>query len=339
MTPHLIESTQTVSAPMDCLQPTHHTVVQAPHGDRITKRASQSHHPPSPTTELRPRVELPTIHHMDNGWPRTILTALCVITCALLGLLASQFVVGLRGVAAPAIIDASSPRMAAIAVMLCFGGAVALACLLSRPINAVVSLFAIGCGVATFTMRCGNISDAVFQATHFRLLGAETLFWSWFVAFAAIVAFRIGGALPDVPSPDPEQPYLQSLFRKKSLLMLLAALLAPAILTCTLVGASKGQSVGACTLVGIATALVARLIAPREQPILIFAAPIVVIGITQLFLASAAVSTVQTLQTTFAAGLLNPILCAMPADVAAGALCGVAIGLGWSKGLVKPTLN
>jgi hypothetical protein len=25
----------------------------------------------------------------------------------------------------------------------------------------------------------------------------------------------------------------------------------------------------------------------------------------------------------------------MPADVAAGSMCGVAIGLGWSRGLVK----
>jgi hypothetical protein len=42
-----------------------------------------------------------------------------------------------------------------------------------------------------------------------------------------------------------------------------------------------------------------------------------------------------SLDARFASGSLNPILCVMPADVAAGSLCGVAIGLGWSRGLVK----
>jgi hypothetical protein len=43
------------------------------------------------------------------------------------------------------------------------------------------------------------------------------------------------------------------------------------------------------------------------------------------------------LDRAFASGALPSLLAAMPADIAAGSLCGVAIGLGWSKGLVKPS--
>jgi hypothetical protein len=87
-------------------------------------------------------------------------------------------------------------------------------------------------------------------------------------------------------------------------------------------------------LAGVAAAVGARLIAANEQPILIFAAPVIVIGIAQLVLAG---QVGGALDASFASGSLNPILCAMPADVAAGSLSGVAAGLGWSKGLVKPT--
>ena len=82
----------------------------------------------------------------------------------------------------------------------------------------------------------------------------------------------------------------------------------------------------------MATAFGARLVAAHEQPILLFAAPCVVLGVAQLMLAGPAMG---TLDARFASGSLSPILCAMPADVAAGSLCGVAIGLGWSRGLVK----
>jgi hypothetical protein len=57
-----------------------------------------------------------------------------------------------------------------------------------------------------------------------------------------------------------------------------------------------------------------------------------VVGLAQLMLAGPAAA---SLDARFASGSLNPILCVMPADVAAGSLCGVAVGLGWSRGLVK----
>ncbi|MCE2875425.1 MAG: hypothetical protein LW625_07290 [Planctomycetaceae bacterium] len=105
---------------------------------------------------------------MDNGWPRTILTALCIITCGMLGLLAARFAVGTRGVVAPAILDAASPVLAGVAVLACLGAAVVIATSLAKPINAAVSLFAIGCGVAAFAMRSGNVNEAVFQGANFR---------------------------------------------------------------------------------------------------------------------------------------------------------------------------
>jgi hypothetical protein len=153
-----------------------------------------------------------------------------------------------------------------------------------------------------------------------------------FTAIAWPALFRVGGPLPDVPNPDPDQSFTAGLLRPRALVSLAAALAAPAVLAFTMVGASKGQAIGACTLAGVATAFGARLIAAHEQPILLFAAPCIVVGLAQLLLAGPVMG---SLDARFASGSLNPILCAMPADVAAGSMCGVAIGLGWSRGLVK----
>ena len=271
---------------------------------------------------------------MDNGWPRSILTALCIATCALLGLLASTFAMGPRGSVAPALLDASVPAVATLMVQTILAVAAGLACAVARPINAAVALFCFGCGVAAFAMRSGTVADAVFQGASFRWFGAETIAWGLFVAIVSMTMFRLGGPLPDVPVPDPDQSFVAGLLRPRAIASLAAALAAPAVLAFVLVGPTKGQSIGACTVAGVATAVIARLIATREQPILVFAAPVLVIGVAQLVLAGAAM---QGLDAKFATGALSPILCAMPADVAAGSACGVAIGLGWSKGLVKPS--
>jgi hypothetical protein len=269
---------------------------------------------------------------MDNGWPRTVLTGLCIVTCALLGLLASRFAVGSRGVVAPALLDASFPVLAMLLAYGCLSVGTALACAIARPINAAVALFCVGCGVAAFAMRGGTVADAVFQGGMFRWLGGETIVWGVFIAIVSVMIFRVGGPLPDVPNPDPEQSFTAGLLRPRALVSLAAALAAPAVLAFTMVGASKGQAIGACTLAGVATAFGARLIAAHEQPILLFAAPCIVVGLAQLLLAGPVMG---SLDARFASGSLNPILCAMPADVAAGSMCGVAIGLGWSRGLVK----
>ena len=273
---------------------------------------------------------------MDNGWPRTVLTGLCIVTCALLGLLASRFALGERGVVAPALLDTTVPVVSDMLVHACLALAAGLACAIARPINAAVALFCVGCGVAAFAMRTGTVADAVFQGGAFRWFGAETVGWGVFVGIVSMTIFRVGGPLPDVPAPDPDQSFVAGLLRRRALLSLVAAVAAPAVLAFTLVGPSKGQAIGACTLAGVATAFIARLLAPKEQPILVFAAPCLALGVAQLLLAGPAMA---SLDARFASGSLNPILCAMPADVAAGSLCGVAIGLGWSRGLVKPAAD
>jgi hypothetical protein len=270
---------------------------------------------------------------MDNGWPRTVLTGLCIITCALLGLLAAPLATGVRGVVAPALLDAANPAVSAFAVLAILAAASVVALLIARPVNAAVALFCLGCGIAAFAMRSGTVADAVFQGASFRWFGAETIAWGLLVAAASLAIFRTGGALPDVPPIDPDRGFAAGVVRPKALLSLLAGIVVIPVLLFTLVGASKGQSIGACALAGVVTAFIARLFAAREQPILLFAAPCVALGIAQLALAGGVIA---GLDARFASGSLSPILCAMPADAAAGSLCGVAIGLGWSRGLVKP---
>ena len=99
-----------------------------------------------------------------------------------------------------------------------------------------------------------------------------------------------------------------------------------------MVGASKGQAIGASAIAGVITAVIGRMIAPRAQPILLFAMPAFAIGAAQLALAFIAPMSPDI---AFVNATLSPIQVPMPMDIAAGSLIGVAIGLGWTKGLVK----
>jgi hypothetical protein len=278
-----------------------------------------------PTTDAAPNADLPT-------GPRTAITGLCISSCALLGLLAAPFAVGPRGAVAPALLDASNPILASMAVLSILAAAAGISLAIARPVNAAVALFCVGCGIAAYAMRSGTVADAVFQGAAFRWFGLETLGWGVCLAIVSLATFRVGGPLPDVPPIDADASLVSGVLRRRALLGLLAALVSVPVLLFTLVGSSKGQAIGTCALAGVATAFVARLYAAHEQPVLLFAAPCLVLGAAQLALAGGAMAGIDA---RFASGALSPILCAMPADIAAGSLCGVAVGLGWSRGLVK----
>ena len=210
--------------------------------------------------------------------------------------------------------------------------AMVLTLVLAKPINAVVALFALGCAFAAYAMQSGTIRDFVFLGANMKLAAVETIMWSVFIAFAAMITFRVGGPLVDVPAHDRDGTFTGELFHKRALVSLLAGLAAIPVLIFIMVGASKGQAIGASAIAGVITAVVGRMIAPRAQPILLFAMPAFAIGAAQLALAFIAPMSPDI---AFVNATLSPIQVPMPMDIAAGSLIGVAIGLGWTKGLVK----
>jgi hypothetical protein len=269
---------------------------------------------------------------VESSLRRTVMLAVAIILVALLGMAASRMAVSSRGAVAPNLLLATRPALAVAAAIIAMIGAFLIALPLAKPVNAVVALFTLGCGVAAYAMLTGTVADLVFLNGSLLVAAIETLLWSALIAAGAIAMFRVGGPLPDVPATDPDAPFAREMLHQRALLSLLAGVAAVPVVIFTLVGPTKGQSIGACTMAGVAVAVVGRLIAPKAQPILLFAAPTFAIGAAQLVLALAAPGSVDA---AFAAGALSPLRVPMPMDVAAGSLCGVAIGLGWSKGLVK----
>ena len=268
----------------------------------------------------------------ESSVRRTVLLAVVIILVALLGLFASRFSVSPRGAASPALLVATQPTLAIAAALAAMIGSLLIALTLAKPINAVVSLFALGCAFAAYAMQTGTISDFVFLGANFKLAALETIAWSVFIALAAMITFRVGGPLVDVPAHDSEGTFTGEIIHKRALMSLLAGVVAIPVLIFTMVGASKGQAIGACVIAGVLTAVIGRMIAPRAQPILLFAMPALVIGLAQLALAF---TTTISPDIAFVNATLSPIRVPMPMDIAAGSLIGVAIGLGWTKGLVK----
>ena len=289
------------------------------------QEASETNH------STAPQITAPAA---ESSVLRTVVLCIVIIIVALVGVFASRFCVSPRGAASPALLVATQPMLAIAAVLVAMIIALLITLTLAKPINAVVSLFALGCAFAAYAMQTGTISDFVFLGANMKLAAAETIVWGVFIMLAAMITFRVGGALVDVPAHDRDGTFAGEIFHKRAMLSLLAGLAAIPILLFTMVGASKGQAIGACAIAGVITAVVGRMIAPRAQPIVLFAMPALVIGVAQLVLAftGAAVSP----DIAFVNGTLSPICVPMPMDIAAGSLLGVAIGLGWSKGLVKP---
>ena len=283
------------------------------------------------THSTAPQIVTPAA---ESSVRRTVFLCIVIIIVALVGVFASRFCVSPRGAASPALLVATQPMPAIAAVLVAMIIALLITLTLAKPINAVVSLFALGCAFAAYAMQTGTISDFVFLGANMKLAAAETIVWGVFIMLAAMITFRVGGALVDVPAHDRDGTFAGEIFHKRAMLSLLAGLAAIPILLFTMVGASKGQAIGACAIAGVITAVIGRMIAPRAQPIVLFAMPALVIGVAQLVLAftGAAVSP----DIAFVNGTLSPICVPMPMDIAAGSLLGVAIGLGWSKGLVKP---
>jgi hypothetical protein len=189
-------------------------------------------------------------------------------------------------------------------------------------------MFALGIGLAVIAARCGSVLDAAFDGDSLRPLAAETLAWSLAAAAMAAVVFRVSGPLVDFPPRSRKGPFLQEVVNADAMRSLLTGLLAAAVLWFGMVTMQKGQAVG-CTFVGgVAAAFVGRRIHAGSQPILLVAAPVLVVGLAQLW---TALTFVMPLDQALATRALPGWSMATPLDVVAGSFLGVPFGLGWSK--------
>ncbi|MBM4104835.1 MAG: hypothetical protein FJ257_00775 [Phycisphaerae bacterium] len=244
--------------------------------------------------------------------------------------LATSALVSTRGVPGPLLSMAERPVAAAVTLAALLVPATLLAIVAGRAINAVVGVFVLGASLAVLAMQCGTVEDLAFGGGSLMAAAIETAVWSAVVAVLALIVFIASGPLPDLPRRSGR--WTSELADSGTFLFLLASLAAPAVAWVLLASPSKGQAIGATVVGSVAAGLLGRLLAPRTQPVLIFALPILAAAGVQFLLATRGGGSIAD---AFAAGTLPRNAFPMPIDWAAGSMCGVAYGLGWARSMVR----
>ncbi|MGA1394094.1 MAG: hypothetical protein ACO38W_13165 [Phycisphaerales bacterium] len=236
----------------------------------------------------------------------------------------------LRGVPGPTIVSSVSPVSAAATLLILLAPATLIAIVVGRMLNAVVGLFVLGASLAALSMQCGTIEDLAFGGASLVATAVESVAWAILVGVLAMIVLVGSGPLPDVPRR--RGSWLAEFLDPGNTIFLAVGLVALPVAWLVVATPLKGQAIGGTILASAAVGFVGRLVAPRLQPALLFAMPVLA-GAAGTYIASFNLK--GGLGDAFVSGTLSRLAYPMPMDWAAGALCGVAIGLGWARGFVK----
>jgi len=251
-----------------------------------------------------------------------------VVLAVVAGLACASLASDARGVV-PVIPQASVSLSGWVAVAALWLVAWFVALGVGKAVNTAVGLFAAGCVLGVYAMRSGAVLDAAFDATSPTSLAIVSIGYAVLAGLVSWSTFVFAGPLPDMPADPDELPeHGFGAFQPRQLVAALAAVAAVVVVVFMARTDSKGQAVGAMTLGSMLAAMLARSIRARTQPVVVFAAPALALGIAQLVLSF---SSAGSFDTDIVRGLVAPVLRLMPMDIAAGSLCGVALGYGMTK--------
>ncbi len=265
-------------------------------------------------------------HPQDRPVVRGVTLVVALILSALAFRAVQPFMGSARGVVGPLVADAERPVAGALAIVLAFAVVAAVSALVGRLVNAVVGIFVLGTGVAWLAMRSGSSVDFCFGGSSITAAGVELLGWTGLAVAGSHLVYRVGGALPDFPVTGDDE--VDSPTGRFARISWLAAIAGVAVAWFAAAAASKGQALGAATLAGFATGAIGRLLAPRTPPVYLAAAPIAAFALVFLFIGFTARG---DLAGGFVDQSLPRLLRMMPVDIAAGALCGTALGFGFMR--------
>ena len=238
-----------------------------------------------------------------------------------------------RGVPGPLVIEAISPVRAVATLAPALLVTTAIGVLVGRIVNPAVGTFVVGVGLGVTALGSGSYTDALFSNGLGIGLPIETLAWGGVSLLVALVLYRTTGPLPDQPERSPAEVLdPRAVFSSPSLKGAAAGLLAVAVVFLFASNDLRGQALGAAVLAGWATGHVGRVLAPRHQPVLLYAAPSVFMAAAQLVATSTGT---DGLVEAWIQGTSPRFLVTSPIDLAAGALIGVSMGIGTSRGFVE----
>lgn len=269
---------------------------------------------------------------MIDATKRYTALILGIAGCALILSFAAGSMVSARGVAGPTIGVSLQPVQATLTLAVCLGLAFIVAVVVGRVVNAAVAAFTLGAGLAALSMRTGTHLDLLFAGAATMPVAIETLAWGVVVLLVAAGLMRLTGPLPDQPWNDARTSTMPAMvFAPDALRAALAGALAVVVVWAVAANDLKLQAIAAATVAGVATGVGGRMLAPRVQPVLLFAAPVVFMAGGQVFAGLSGGDSIAAWASGGASGLGIPT----PLDAAAGALMGVAMGIGWSRGHVE----
>ena len=267
-----------------------------------------------------------------QGWRRWIPVLAGMGLTSYIFWLAQPAIMSPRGATGPTVLLAEQPIVALGAMLLCLVVAGGVAVGVGKLVNAVTGLFVLGWGMALLTMRCATMQELAFtESLPIWMIVVETLLWSAVIFAIAVFMFRTVGLTSDLEA-DPDDPGSHKLFSQESLKGAAAGLIIIVAVWIIARSEMKGQVFAATMLGSMAAGLVGRLMAPHGSPILLFVAPCFFGAVAQVV---GLLSTTSPLDDAFVANTVSPLLLVSPLDVAAGALTGVSLGVGWAKSFLQ----
>lgn len=230
---------------------------------------------------------------------------------------------GARG---PSVLQAEVPLIAVLAVLACFALALVVACVAGRLSNAVIGMFVLGTGLFVLANRAGSAEQLVFGGGSVALLALESLLWAGLIFGATVAVFRFAGPLPDIePQPSGRHPHW--LLSKEAMVSAGSGVVVLPVVWVIAQSSMKGQVLAAAICGSLVAGLVARLLSPHVQPLLLFASVCVFASVGHVL----GWAMTENMDSAAIAGTLSAWIRPMPVDYAAGSMLGVAMGLGWAK--------
>lgn len=292
---------------------------------------------PDSTSPFKAAAETATDAPESTGWVETTQRSVALfggmILCSLLMAVPLGWMTSVRGVSGPLLLESLTPVSAVLVVAICLAASFGVAVIVARVVNPAVGTFVLGAGLAVMSMRMGTHLDLLFDGGATPWVAVETLVWGGVVLLLAAGLYRLAGPLPDQSWARPEDAFdPRVVFGGPAGRGALAGIVALIAVFLVATNDTKGQALFAATLGGIGAGMLGRVLAPRVQPVLVYAAPCVFLALGQAWAlrggSDAAID-------SWILGEATPLGLPMPVDVAAGALMGVSLGIGWSRGFVE----
>ena len=237
------------------------------------------------------------------------------------------------GTSVPLLIETVTPGMTFVMLLLLIVLYQLLAHVLAHHLNPVVALFIVGFGLSILALSVGGIDRFAWAEGSLWALGIETCLWSLVVLYMVWSLMRSSGGLPDVNHDWHAEPIgsWASLTSQPSLYALACGLLALPIAWLMLASTTPAQALGAAIVGAFLAGMLARVVAPKLDPILIYFGVVLAGGLAQLVIAT---GWSGSLADALVEGSAPRLVQIMPITWVAGSLIGVSMGIGWARSFV-----